>query len=179
MASARLILEQLRNNRVTHVIGLPDNASAGLFEVLRADGGIRLVPVTREGEAFGIAAGLWIGGATPVVLVQNTGFLESGDAFRGTITRMRVPLLCLITYRGYAKMAAWRRDAPGALRDAAALADAKLDSAALVTEATLNAWGLPFDFLHGDGDAPRISDSIRKAEDSRQPVALLLTCDLT
>ena len=178
MARAQLVLDQLRRNHVTHVIGLPDNSSAALFDLLTGDGSIHLVSVTREGEAFAIAAGLWIGGATPVVLVQNTGFLESGDGFRGTITRMRVPLVCLITYRGYGKMTAWRRNTPGASYDAGTLSDARLDSAALVTEPTLQAWGLPFYYLHGDEDAPRISEAFRNAAAGEEPFAILVTCDL-
>jgi len=62
------------------------------------------VTVTREGEAFAVASGLWLGGAHPVVLIQNTGLLESGDSLRGTAMRMGVPLLCLVTYRGYHKL---------------------------------------------------------------------------
>lgn len=179
MAQARLILEELKRNHVTHVIGLPDNSSAMLFSLLSADRGIRLISVTREGEAFAIAAGLWIGGKVPVVLVQNTGFFESGDSFRGTITRLRVPLVCLITYRGYAKLVGRRLEARGEALDAETLSRADLDSAALVTEATLKAWGLPFDFLHADEDVARISEAFRRAEENEQPLALLITQDMT
>jgi hypothetical protein len=178
MAQALRVLEELKKNEVTHVIGLPDNSSVKLFELLKADRDIQLVSVTREGEAFAIAAGLWIGGKVPVVLIQNTGFCESGDGFRGTITRMRVPLVCLITYRGYAKMTRWRSEEPGAEPNAETLSRAQLDSAALITEATLAAWGLPFEFLHADVDIPKISDAFSQAESSEWPCALLVTCDL-
>src|SRR5437870_1903755 len=60
----------------------------------------------RGGEAFAIASGLWVGGRVPVVLIQNTGLLETGDALRGTAMRMRVPLVCLVTYRGHATLGA-------------------------------------------------------------------------
>ena len=43
----------------THSVGLPDNASAALFRLLERRARTRLVPVTREGEAFAVAAGLW------------------------------------------------------------------------------------------------------------------------
>jgi sulfopyruvate decarboxylase TPP-binding subunit len=179
MAQARLILEELKRNHVTHVIGLPDNSSAMLFSLLSSDREVRLISVTREGEAFAIAAGLWVGGKVPVVVVQNTGFLESGDGFRGTITRMRVPLVSLITYRGYAKMSRWRKAARGRALDPESLSRADLDSAALVTEATLKAWGLPFDFLHTDEDVAKISVAFRKAEKDEQAFALLITQDMT
>ena len=57
---------------------------------------------TREGEAMALASGLWLGGARPVVLIQNTGLLEAGDGLRGTASRMGAPLLLLVTCRGYA-----------------------------------------------------------------------------
>jgi sulfopyruvate decarboxylase TPP-binding subunit len=179
MAQARLILEELKKNHVTHIISLPDNSSAMLLGLLSADRDIRLISVTREGEAFAIAAGLWIGGKVPVVLVQNTGFFESGDSFRGTITRLRVPLVCLITYRGYAKLVSWRLEARREALDAETLSRADLDSAALVTEATLKAWGLPFDFLHADEDVAKISEAFRKTKENEQPFAFLITQDMT
>jgi len=178
VAQARLVIEELKRNRVTHVVGLPDNASARLFELLENDEQIRLVPVTREGESFALAAGLWIGGATPAVIVQNTGFFESGDSFRGTVTRMRVPLVCLITYRGYATTGPARAGDCGKAPDAEALSDAHLDSAALITEPTLRAWGLAFDFLHTDEDIPKISEAFRRVEERSLPFAILITNDL-
>jgi sulfopyruvate decarboxylase TPP-binding subunit len=179
VTQARLVLEELMRNKVTHVVGLPDNASARLFELLEKENNIRLVRVTREGEAFAIAAGLWIGGVIPAVLVQNTGFFESGDSFRGTVTRMRAPLVCLITYRGYGKMSAANAGSSGEAPDAEVLSSAHLDSAALITEPTLTAWGLPFDFLHADEDVPKISEAFRKAEERAHPFAILITRDLS
>jgi hypothetical protein len=179
MPQARLLLEELRKCRITHVVTLPDNTSAALLKLLAEDAEIRLVPVTREGEAFAIAAGLWIGGKTPAVLIQNTGFLESGDSFRGTVQRMRIPLLCLITYRGYATIndeSLWAcRENP----DIDARSRADLDSAALATEPTLHAWGLPYDFLENDVDMTKVSEAALQAQSRCQPVALLIPRSLT
>jgi len=50
----------------------------------------------------------------------------------------------------------------GAEPNAETLSRAQLDSAALITENTLAAWGLPFDFLHADVDIPKISDAFRE-----------------
>jgi sulfopyruvate decarboxylase subunit alpha len=179
MAQAKLLLQELKKHHVTHVIGLPDNSSAGLFELLEGDPDIRLIRITREGEAFALAAGLWMGGKTPVVLIQNTGLLESGDSFRGTVLRMLIPLVCLITYRGYAGMA--RRGLAGTPVDLTAdlLSRPDVDSAALITEPTLKAWGLPFVFLQDDEDLPGISEVFQKAEEESRPVAVLVTQDLT
>jgi hypothetical protein len=62
--------------------------------------------------------------------------------------------------------------------NADALSCAGMDSAALITEPTLKAWGVPFDFLHEDGDLTKISSAFRQAMAQSQPVAVLITDDL-
>jgi sulfopyruvate decarboxylase TPP-binding subunit len=172
---ARIVLDALKRCGVSHVVGLPDNTSAGLFALLSGDPDVLLVSVTREGEAFAVAAGLWIGGATPAVLVQNTGFLESGDSFRGTVMRMRIPVLCLVTYRGYRGMKAAASGAvPGNLT-AEILSRPDLDSTALMTEPTLAAWGVRHRFLHDIDPAGDIAGCFDAAVAGSEPFVLLVT----
>jgi hypothetical protein len=173
--SADELLAALVEQGVTHVLGLPDNDTARLFDALEEHPQVRLVRVAREGEAFAAAAGLWLGGAVPFVVVQNTGLLESGDALRGTVSRMGVPLVVLVGYRGFAKMRSAGRDgAPGPL-DRDDLVRRELDSVALMTEPTLAAWGVPCERLDGTADGPRVRDAFLRARQQGQPVALLLT----
>lgn len=176
MAQAQLVLEALGRHAVTDVVSLPDNSSAALLLLLRESPDIRLHSVTREGEAFALAAGLWIGGRNPLVLIQNTGLLESGDSLRGTLIRMRIPVVCLVTYRGYAKLARW--GSPPANPTAEILSRPDLDSVAVMTEPTLRAWGVPFDFLHTDDDVSKISAAFDQARDLSAPVAVLVTEDM-
>lgn len=176
MPRSTLILEQLRACGISHVVALPDNTSKALLEALAKESGIRVVSVAREGEIWAVAAGLWIGGATPMVLMQNTGFLESGDALRGTAMRMRIPLLCVLTYRGYASLARRAADAPV---EAAVLARTDVDSCAVVFEPTLRAWGMNYQFVHDDADGPKIRQVFEAALKGEQPMAVLLTRDTT
>ena len=104
MIEASALLAEIKKNGVTHVVGVPDNGSRALYEQLWADPDIQVVLVTREGEAFALASGLYVGGAKPLVLIQNTGFFEAGDAFRGTAFNMSIPLVMIIGYRGYKSM---------------------------------------------------------------------------
>jgi sulfopyruvate decarboxylase subunit alpha len=159
----------------THAVGLPDNSSAALFTLLGRHPSVRLVPVTREGEAFAIAAGLWAGGRTPLVMVQNTGLLESGDALRGTAMRMGVPLVFVVTYRGYASASEKTPLPPVEPLTAEVLVDPRLDSVALFTEPTLEAWGIPRFRYGSDADVPRVAAAARRARDEGRPVGLLLT----
>jgi sulfopyruvate decarboxylase subunit alpha len=175
MISARSVLEELKACRVTFCVGLADTALAALTALLDSDPSVRFIPVTREGEAFALASGLWIGGQNAVILVQNTGLLESGDALRGTAQRMRVPVLCLVTYRGYPTLLGKRTRMTSEPRDPDEFSKPDLDSAALVTEPTLNAWGVPFEFLTSDADLPKILQSFSRAQRESRPVALLVT----
>ena len=148
-----------------------------LFSELVDDVDIDLIIVTREGEAFAMASGLWLGGKTPAVVIQNTGLFESGDGYRGTALRMRVPLLCLITYRGYTRNIETHAESVKEPQvDHYSRAD--MDSAAIMTEPTLDAWGLPYDFIHTDQDVQKISIAFERAEAESRPVALLITEDL-
>ena len=176
MAQAQLVLDVLFRHGVTDVVSLPDNSSAALLALLRQSGDIRLLSVTREGEAFALAAGLWLGGRNPLVLIQNTGLLESGDSLRGTLIRMRIPVVCLVTYRGYAKFA--RLEAPPD-PSAEVLSRPDLDSVAVMTEPTLRAWGVPFDFLRTNEDIGKISAAFAQAQQLSAPVAVLVTQDMS
>lgn len=179
MLSARAVLEELKACHVTFCVGLADTALAALAALVDNDHAMRFLPVTREGEAFALSSGLWIGGQNAVILVQNTGFLESGDALRGTAQRMRVPILCLITYRGYSNVRGKKTATPSEPRDPDEFSQPDLDSAALVTEPTLNAWGVPFEFLHSDADLPKILQSFTRAQREFRPVALLVTDNMS
>jgi hypothetical protein len=170
------LLAVLEAEGVTHVVAIPDNDTAPLIDRLPEQRTLRLVRVAREGEAFGLASGLWLGGAVPMVVIQNTGLLESGDALRGTVSRMGVPLVILVGYRGFAKMRAvgWEPGTDALTRDHLVRAD--LDSVAPMTEPTLAAWGIPFERLGDAGadDPSRVREAFARARRESRPIALLL-----
>ena len=159
---------------MTHVIGLPDTISSALIDAAESDERVRYVAVTREGEAFALAAGLWVGGAEPVVVIQNTGLLESGDSLRGTAMRMGVPLLCLITYRGYRKMTAAGLEPGFDALKRSSLVRPDVDSIALLTEPTLKTWGVPTAFMDSHDDLPVVIEMWQRARRDSRPVAVLL-----
>ena len=151
------IVDALVELGVTHAVGIPDNMSRLIFELCDARPAVQLVPVCREGEAWGIASGLWVGGQCPVVIIQNTGFYESGDALRGTAIEMGVPLLTLLGYRGYRS-----------------LSTQNVDSAARFFEPMLRAWGMLYWILEKQREAEVLHDAFTQARVSRRPVAVLM-----
>jgi len=177
--TAAALLDALEDLGVTHLVGVPDNGSAALFARAVDHPTIDMLTATREGEAVSIASGIWLGGGNPAVTIQNTGLLESGDGLRGTAYRMGVPLLMLVGVRGHAKMIA-HQDEIEAERRGGGLSPEMLqrpdvDSVALVTEATLEAWAIPFWVYQSDADVPVIEEAWAHAQQHRQPVAVLVT----
>ena len=150
------IIPELKKNNITHVVWLPDSETNFMYHQLLADPDIDLVPVCREGETMAIAAGLWVGGKRPAVLIQNTGIMESGDSIRGLGLDVDQPLLMLIGYRGW--------DRHGVTRD----------SAARFIEHILHAWGINYYLIEVDEDAPRISLAVEEANRTSKPVAVLM-----
>lgn len=173
-ATPKLTLREFVNGGITHVIGIPDNTSGALFTAVLRHATIRLITVAREGEAFAIASGLWLGGASPLVVVQNTGLLESGDSLRGTAVRMSVPLPIVVTWRGFAKMVEAGVTSTDE-RSVDVLTRADVDSVALLTEPTLTAWGIPYRTCTGEEDPiDALRATMVDAEQQERPVALLL-----
>ena len=150
------IIEELKKNNFTHVVWLPDSETNFMYQLLTSDPSLDLVPVCREGETMAIAAGLWVGGKKPVVLIQNTGIFESGDSIRGLGLDINQPLVMLVGYRG------WSRHG------------LTTDSAARYIEHILHAWGINYFLVETDEDADRISLAAEEAERTQKPVAVLV-----
>ncbi len=154
--SPQVVLDEMKKNGVTHVVWLPDSETNWLYQLMQAEPSLRLVPVSREGLAFSLAAGLSVGGQTPVIMIQNTGLMESGDSLRGWALGLNIPVVLLVGYRG------WTRHG------------VNQDTAATYTERFLNAFGITYFLVEGSADAARISIAFEEARRTKRPVAVLV-----
>jgi len=89
----------------THLVWIPDS-SLGTWNAALANSKLAPIRVTREGEAIGLAAGLMLGGARPLVAIQCTGFFEAGDALRNVAFDLKLPLKLIVGVRSWAAHAA-------------------------------------------------------------------------
>jgi len=83
------------------VVYVPDNPLShvlGAFEHDYPD--VRLLLATREEEAFGIAAGLFLGGRRPTVMLQSSGLGNSLNALTSLMLPYQIPALVVISMRG-------------------------------------------------------------------------------
>ena len=91
------------------------------------------------------------------MLIQSTGFYESGDSVRGLALDLKLPLLFMIGYRGYKGQA-----------------QPAVDSAARFLEPILDAWGIPHYVVESDATCRRISEALQQAGATNHPVAVLM-----
>lgn len=111
---------------ITHAVTVPDSTIGAWGDSMENTPGLSVVRVCREGEAWGVAGGLFLGGAKPLVMIQCTGLFESGDALRNIVHDWHLPILAVVGYRSYLDQSVL----PG-------------DTCLTFTEPILHAWKLP------------------------------------
>ena len=140
---------------ITHVVWLPDSVMGPWETALAQSKKLTLVRVSREGEAWAIAAGLHLGGKRPLVMIQNTGLFESGDALRNVLFDLGLPLVAVIGYRS-------------------ALLPNSNDSARRFTEPILQAWGLDYIVISSPADLPQMASHLGTCQREAKPGVVLV-----
>jgi sulfopyruvate decarboxylase subunit alpha len=98
---ARAVCEGVHAIGSRHLVYVPDNPLSHVLKCLREDFlDIRTTLATREEEAFGIAAGLYLGSARPTVMLQSSGLGNSLNALTSLILPYQIPMLIVISMRG-------------------------------------------------------------------------------
>jgi sulfopyruvate decarboxylase subunit alpha len=83
------------------VVYVPDNPLSHVLRVFEHQfRDVRLLLATREEEAFGIAAGLYLGGRRPTVLLQSSGIGNSLNALTSLLIPYQIPALMVVSMRG-------------------------------------------------------------------------------
>lgn len=85
-----------------HVIYVPDNPLSHVLRALSGEPSVRTTIATREEEAFGIAAGIYLGGGRPTVMMQSSGLGNSLNALSSLLVPYQIPVLIVISMRGEA-----------------------------------------------------------------------------
>jgi len=142
---------------VTHVVTVPDSTIGRWEPSIERHQALRLVRVCREGEAWQVAAGLQLGGATPIVMIQCTGLFESGDALRNAVHDWKLPLFAIIGYRSYLDQA----KLPG-------------DTCLVFTEPVLDAWRIDYRLVTEPSQLDVIRDHFTACRAAARPGAALI-----
>ena len=115
------------------------------------------IPAVREDVALGLAAGAWLGGRLPAVIMQNSGLGTSANALVSLSLLYRLPALLLVTWRGFEG-----KDAPEHILMGE------------ITRPLLDLMGVPHRVLARGSEEADLAWARAETLRSSQPVALLL-----
>jgi phosphonopyruvate decarboxylase len=87
--------------------GVPCSLVESLIAALAHHPRLPYLPAVREDVAVGVAAGAWLAGARPAVVMQNSGLGTSMNALASLSLMYGLPALLIVTWRGFQG-----RDAP-------------------------------------------------------------------
>lgn len=132
------------------------NLSDLLAEV-ESDAEVTHVPLCREEEGIGICAGGYLVGKKCATIMQNGGFFNSCNGIVSTLLQYQIPVLLLIYYAGD-------------------IGDRTFSTSGAMTEPVLQALGIRYYILRDPVDSAELIKRAQiLAEDSKRPVAMLLT----
>ena len=157
MFSGHQIASLLTHLGCTHVVSVPDSTLGQWYDAIERHPRLRLVRVCREGEAWGVAAGLHLGGATPLVMIQCTGLFESGDALRNVLHDWKLPIASIIGYRSYLN----QETLPG-------------DTCLTFTEPILDAWRIDYRLITDPSQLGLVREHLESCRRRQVPGAALV-----
>ena len=155
-----IIISAVKSAGIRIVLSVPDiTTSRGLLFPIAEDSELRLIRVCKEDEAVGINAGLYFSGQRAILLIQNTGLMDSLNAIRAMGLQYRQPICMLVGLLGKPPGLA-PEDSP--------------DVGVRVIIPVLDAMGIKHYLLETDADATRIKPAIDAAYENLEPVVLLI-----
>lgn len=159
-ARGTAIIAALKRARIEFVVALPDIVTSdALLWPLSRDPDIRLVRVCKEDEGIGICAGLAFAGRRAVLLVQQTGLLDSINALRAVGVEYAQPIVLLVGLQGKEPDVTPKNSAKFAVR---------------IVEPILDAMGIEHVFVEASGDEARVEPAIARAYAHARPICVLI-----
>lgn len=101
MLKASQILGYLKFKGIKFYSGVPCSLLSGMLKAISRDRSVRYVPAVRENAALGVASGVYLAGEKSCILIQNSGLGNIINALTSFNLIYKVPVLILVTWRGY------------------------------------------------------------------------------
>lgn len=96
--NAKTFRDKLKGLGFDFFTGVPCSLLGGIIKALGDD----YIPAVREDTALGLAAGAYLGGKKPCVLMQNSGIGYSLNVLTSLNLIYDIPALLVVSYRGFA-----------------------------------------------------------------------------
>jgi sulfopyruvate decarboxylase subunit alpha len=157
MLSSEIFIEKLRGNGFDFFTGVPCSLLSGLIAQLEADQEVGYIPSVREDAGVGLCAGAYMGGKQPVLLMQNSGFGYSLNAFTSLNLIYKIPVLVIMSWRGCGG-----KDAPEHI----IMGD--------INEQLLETSGMQYAVLDENNADQVLATALKKINDEKVPYTLLV-----
>jgi sulfopyruvate decarboxylase TPP-binding subunit len=154
------IIAEIKASQVEFVISVPDiTTSEGLLRPLAQGSAPRLVRICKEDEGVGICAGLAYTGRRSLLLIQQTGLLDSINALRGVAVEYSLPICMMV----------------GLLEKEPGIPPMQSKRYGVrIVEPILDAMGIAYHEIEGEADVAKIGPAIDNAYAQSRPVVLLI-----
>ncbi len=154
------LIAALREARIEFVVALPDIVTSdGLLWPLSRDPGFQLVRVCKEDEGVAICAGLAFAGRRAVLLIQQTGLLDSVNALRAVGVEYGQPVAMIVGLQGKEPGVPPARSAKLSVR---------------IVEPILDAMGVAHVLVETRADEALVAPALDAAYATSRPVCVLL-----
>lgn len=91
----------LKDCGVDTILSLPCSSFSGILMAVENDHALDHIAVTSEAEAVGIAAGVWLAGRSPAILIQNSGFCDAINPICSLLHTFGIPIPFIVSVRGW------------------------------------------------------------------------------
>ena len=154
------IIREIEASRIEFVVSVPDiTTSEGLLRPLAQAAEPRLIRVCKEDEGVGICAGLSYCGRRALLLIQQTGLLDSINAIRGVAVEYALPICMMVGLLEKEPGVPPRQSKRYGVR---------------IVEPVLEAMGITYHEIEGEADVGKIAPAIDAAYAQMRPVVLLI-----
>jgi sulfopyruvate decarboxylase subunit alpha len=154
------VIAEIRASRIEFVVSVPDiTTSEGLLRPLSQFTAPRLIRVCKEDEGVGICAGLSYTGRRALLLIQQTGLLDSINAVRGVAVEYALPICMMVGLLQKEPGIPPRQSTHYGVR---------------IVEPILDAMGVAYHEIEEEPDIAKIRPAIDDAYAQSRPVVLLI-----
>ena len=94
------LYEMIKKSGIDLILSVPCVMIKGLLKIIDDKKELQHVSVTREEEGVGIAAGAYLGGRIPAILMQNSGLGNSINAIKSLLELYEIPVVFVMSHRG-------------------------------------------------------------------------------
>jgi sulfopyruvate decarboxylase TPP-binding subunit len=154
------IIREIAASGIDFVVSVPDiTTSEGLLRPLAQASAPKLIRICKEDEGVGICAGLAYTGKRALLLIQQTGLLDSINAIRGVAVEYALPICMMV----------------GLLEKEPGVPPLQSKRYGVrIVEPILDAMGIPYHEIETDDDLGKIKPAIDEAYAASRPVVLLI-----